>query len=64
MIADHPSSLGLSAYRNGRKVRKTENYKLAEALRDHARDLILLSAMQFKRLRHISTDRGLPSSRG
>lgn len=34
----------LSAYRNGRKVRKTENYKLAEALRDHARDLILLSA--------------------
>jgi hypothetical protein len=34
----------LSAYRNGRKVRKTENYKLAEALRDHARDLLLLSA--------------------
>jgi len=34
----------LSAYRNGSKVRKTENYKLAEALRDHARDLILLSA--------------------
>ncbi|WP_348826918.1 SNF2-related protein [Halomonas sp. RT37] len=34
----------LSAYRNGKKVRKTENYKLAEALRDHARDLILLSA--------------------
>lgn len=34
----------LSAYRNGRKIRKTENYKLAEALRDHARDLILLSA--------------------
>lgn len=34
----------LSAYGNGRKVRKTENYKLAEALRDHARDLILLSA--------------------
>ncbi|MFD1380632.1 DEAD/DEAH box helicase [Fodinicurvata halophila] len=34
----------LSAYRNGRKVRKTENYKLAEALRDHTRDLILLSA--------------------
>ncbi|NEX15485.1 MAG: helicase [Halochromatium sp.] len=34
----------LSAYRNGRKVRKTENYKLAEALRDHARDLMLLSA--------------------
>lgn len=34
----------LSAYRNGRKIRKTENYKLGEALRDHARDLILLSA--------------------
>ena len=34
----------LSAYRNGRKVRKTENYKLAEALRDQARDLMLLSA--------------------
>lgn len=34
----------LSAYRSGSKVRKTENYKLAEALRDHARDLILLSA--------------------
>ncbi len=34
----------LSAYKNGRKIRKTENYKLGEALRDHARDLILLSA--------------------
>jgi len=34
----------LSAYRNGRKVRKTENYKLAEVLRDHTRDLLLLSA--------------------
>ena len=34
----------LTAYRTGRKVRKTENYKLAEALKDHARDLILLSA--------------------
>jgi len=34
----------LSAYRSGNKVRKTENYKLAEALRDHSRDLILLSA--------------------
>ncbi len=33
----------LSAYRSGRKVRKTENYKLAEALKDHARDLLLLS---------------------
>ncbi len=34
----------LSAYKNGKKVRKTENYKLAEAMRDHARDLLLLSA--------------------
>jgi len=34
----------LTAYRMGGKVRKTENYKLAEALKDHARDLMLLSA--------------------
>jgi len=34
----------LTAYRSGKKVRKTENYKLAEALKDHARDLVLLSA--------------------
>lgn len=34
----------LSAYRTGSKVRKTENYKLAEAMRDHARDMLLLSA--------------------
>ncbi|MBU0462687.1 MAG: DEAD/DEAH box helicase family protein, partial [Proteobacteria bacterium] len=34
----------LSVYRNGNKVKKTENFKLAEALRDHCRDLILLSA--------------------
>lgn len=34
----------LSAYRNGTRTRKTENYKLAEALRDHARDMLLLSA--------------------
>ena len=34
----------LSAYRSFDKVRKTENYKLAEALRGHSRDLILLSA--------------------
>ncbi len=34
----------LTAYRSGRKVRKTENYKLAEALKGHARDLVLLSA--------------------
>ncbi|MEA3360681.1 MAG: SNF2-related protein [Thermodesulfobacteriota bacterium] len=33
----------LSAYRSGNKVWKTENYKLAEALRGHSRDLILLS---------------------
>ncbi len=34
----------LTAFRTGRKVRKTQNYKLAEVLKDHARDLILLSA--------------------
>lgn len=34
----------LTAYRSGNKVRKTENYKLGEVLRDHARDLLLLSA--------------------
>jgi len=34
----------LTAYRNGKKVTKTENYKLAEALKAHARDLVLLSA--------------------
>ena len=34
----------LTACRSGRKVRKTENYKLAEVLKDHSRDLILLSA--------------------
>lgn len=34
----------LTAYRAGGKVRKTENYKLAESLKDHSRDLILLSA--------------------
>ena len=34
----------LAARRVGEKIRKTENYKLAEALKDHTRDLILLSA--------------------
>ena len=34
----------LNAYRSGRKVKKTENFKLAEALKDHSRDLLLLSA--------------------
>jgi superfamily II DNA or RNA helicase len=34
----------LTAMRTGGKIRKTENYKLAEALRSHARDLLLLSA--------------------
>lgn len=34
----------LSVYRNGSKVKKTENFKLAEAIRDHCRDLLLLSA--------------------
>jgi len=28
----------------GGKVRKTENYQLAETLKDHSRDLLLLSA--------------------
>lgn len=34
----------LTAWRSGGKVRKTENYKLAEALKSHSRDLLLLSA--------------------
>ena len=34
----------LTAQRLGRRVRKTKNYRLAEALKDHTRDLILLSA--------------------
>jgi helicase domain protein len=34
----------LTAHRSGSKVRKTENYKLAEALKGHTRDLLLLSA--------------------
>ncbi len=34
----------LTAYRSGGKTKRTENYKLAEALKDHGRDLILLSA--------------------
>ncbi|WP_171230680.1 DEAD/DEAH box helicase [Ruegeria sp. HKCCA4008] len=34
----------LTAYRTGGKVRKTENYKLGEALKGHSRDLLLLSA--------------------
>lgn len=34
----------LTAYRAGGKVRKTDNYKLAEMLKDHSRDLMLLSA--------------------
>jgi SNF2 family DNA or RNA helicase len=34
----------LSVYRNGNKVKKTENFKLAEAIRDHCRDLIMMSA--------------------
>jgi superfamily II DNA or RNA helicase len=34
----------LSVYRTGKKVSKTENFKLAEAMRDHCRDLLLLSA--------------------
>ncbi|MGY4349734.1 SNF2 family DNA or RNA helicase [Bradyrhizobium sp. GM7.3] len=34
----------LTASRVGGKVRRTENYKLAEALKGHTRDLLLLSA--------------------
>jgi superfamily II DNA or RNA helicase len=34
----------LTAYQSGKKVTKTQNFKLAEALRDHSRDLLLLSA--------------------
>lgn len=34
----------LTASRSGNKVRKTQNFKLAEALREHCRDLLLLSA--------------------
>jgi superfamily II DNA or RNA helicase len=34
----------LSASKQGKRVRKTENYKLAEALKEHTRDLLLLSA--------------------
>lgn len=34
----------LTAFKSGGKVKKTENYKLAEALRERSRDLLLLSA--------------------
>lgn len=34
----------LTAHRTGGKVKKTENYKLGEALKGHTRDLLLLSA--------------------
>jgi len=34
----------LTAARSGGKTKKTENYKLAEALKEHCRDLLLLSA--------------------
>ena len=34
----------LTAARSGNKIRRTENYKLAEVLKSHARDLLLLSA--------------------
>lgn len=33
-----------TAYKQGGKTKKTQNYKLAEMLRDHSRDIILLSA--------------------
>ncbi|MGA2402993.1 MAG: DEAD/DEAH box helicase, partial [Syntrophobacteraceae bacterium] len=34
----------LSVYRYGNKVKKTENFKLAEDIKNHSRDLLLLSA--------------------
>jgi len=34
----------MTALRTGGKVRKTNNYKLAEALKDHSRDIVLLTA--------------------
>lgn len=34
----------LTAYKNGGKIKKTENYKLAEVMRDISRDMLLLSA--------------------
>ena len=34
----------LTAYKRGTKVEKTENYRLAEMLKAHSRDLLLLSA--------------------
>jgi superfamily II DNA or RNA helicase len=34
----------LTAAKSGGRIRKTENYKLAEAMRAHARDVLLLSA--------------------
>ncbi len=34
----------LTAFRTGGRIRKTENYKLAEAIKEHSRDLLLLSA--------------------
>ena len=40
----------LSVYRNGNKVKKTENFKLAEALRGHCRDLVLLSATPIREI--------------
>ena len=33
-----------SAYKRGNKIDRTNNFRLAEALRDHCRDLLLLSA--------------------
>ncbi len=34
----------LTASETGKKVKKTQNFRLAEALRDHSRDMLLLSA--------------------
>ena len=34
----------LTAYETGKKVHRTQNFKLAEAMREHSRDMLLLSA--------------------
>ncbi len=34
----------LTAYESGKKVHRTQNFKLAESLREHSRDMMLLSA--------------------
>ncbi len=38
----------INAERNGKNIRKTQKYKLAELIKDRIRDLILLSATPHK----------------